>query len=135
MYRDNEQRDFARRLRNIPTGAEKQLWFFFRAGQLDWLDRPPPASVRPPRPLRRQRIRSQRESVRSEALAYMPSRRRWASGGIADDLDENPVSRKRRADSTALLTEKEKEKKKKEKGTGVKCDLRLPSGSVENVRC
>jgi very-short-patch-repair endonuclease len=35
MYRDSEQRDFARRLRNIPTGAEKQLWFFLRAAQID----------------------------------------------------------------------------------------------------
>jgi very-short-patch-repair endonuclease len=33
MYRDSEQRDFARRLRNQPTGAEKRLWFFLRAGQ------------------------------------------------------------------------------------------------------
>jgi very-short-patch-repair endonuclease len=35
MYCDDDQRDFARRLRNIPTGAEKQLWFFLRAAQLD----------------------------------------------------------------------------------------------------
>jgi very-short-patch-repair endonuclease len=35
MYRDRDQRDFARRLRNVPTGAEKELWRFLRAGQLD----------------------------------------------------------------------------------------------------
>jgi very-short-patch-repair endonuclease len=35
MYRDSEQRDFARGLRNQPTGAEKELWRFLRAGQLD----------------------------------------------------------------------------------------------------
>jgi very-short-patch-repair endonuclease len=33
MYRDSEQRDFARGLRNQPTGAEKELWRFLRAGQ------------------------------------------------------------------------------------------------------
>jgi very-short-patch-repair endonuclease len=31
MYRDQEQRDFARRLRNEPTEAEKRLWQFLRA--------------------------------------------------------------------------------------------------------
>ncbi len=35
MYRDSDQRDFARRLRNQPTGAEKRLWFHLRAGQVD----------------------------------------------------------------------------------------------------
>src|SRR5688572_8651374 len=34
MYRDEEQRDFARRLRNQPTEAEKSLWWFLRAGKL-----------------------------------------------------------------------------------------------------
>jgi very-short-patch-repair endonuclease len=34
MYRDHEQRDFARRLRNYPTDAEKRLWHFLRAGKL-----------------------------------------------------------------------------------------------------
>lgn len=34
MYRDQEQRHFARQLRNQPTGAEKQLWWFLRAGRL-----------------------------------------------------------------------------------------------------
>ena len=35
MYRDNDQRDFARRLRNEPTGAEKRLWHLLRANQLN----------------------------------------------------------------------------------------------------
>ncbi len=35
MYRDEDQRDFARRLRNEPIGAEKRLWFLLRAGQLN----------------------------------------------------------------------------------------------------
>jgi very-short-patch-repair endonuclease len=34
MYRDQEQRDFARELRNQPTDAEKRLWHFLRAGKL-----------------------------------------------------------------------------------------------------
>ena len=34
MYRNENQRDFARTLRNEPTNAEKQLWRFLRAGQL-----------------------------------------------------------------------------------------------------
>jgi len=34
MYRDEEQRDFARRLRNEPTEAEERLWHFLRAGKL-----------------------------------------------------------------------------------------------------
>jgi 5-methyltetrahydrofolate--homocysteine methyltransferase len=34
MYRDQDQRDFARALRNEPTSAEKRLWHFLRAGQL-----------------------------------------------------------------------------------------------------
>ena len=34
MYRDQEQRDFARQLRNNPTAAEARLWFFLRAGKL-----------------------------------------------------------------------------------------------------
>ncbi len=34
MYRDREQRDFARTLRNDPTGAEKRLWHFLRAQKL-----------------------------------------------------------------------------------------------------
>ena len=34
MYRDSDQRDFARRLRNQPTGAEKRLWYLLRARQL-----------------------------------------------------------------------------------------------------
>jgi very-short-patch-repair endonuclease len=34
MYRDEEQRDFARELRNQPTDAEKRLWHFLRAGKL-----------------------------------------------------------------------------------------------------
>ena len=35
MYRDSDQRDFARRLRNQPTGVEQRLWFHLRAGQLN----------------------------------------------------------------------------------------------------
>ena len=35
MYRDEDQRDFARRLRNEPSGAEQRLWFLLRAGQLN----------------------------------------------------------------------------------------------------
>ena len=34
MYRDQEQRDFARQLRNLPTDAEKRLWHFLRAEKL-----------------------------------------------------------------------------------------------------
>ena len=34
MYRDQEQRDFARELRNQLTDAEKRLWHFLRAGKL-----------------------------------------------------------------------------------------------------
>jgi very-short-patch-repair endonuclease len=34
MYRDQEQRDFARQLRNQPTQAENHLWQFLRAEQL-----------------------------------------------------------------------------------------------------
>jgi very-short-patch-repair endonuclease len=34
MYRDQEQRDFARALRNVATAAEKRLWYFLRAGKL-----------------------------------------------------------------------------------------------------
>ena len=34
MYRDQEQRDFARGLRNQPTEAEKRLWHFLRAEKL-----------------------------------------------------------------------------------------------------
>src|SRR4051812_17578325 len=34
MYRNKAQRDFARTLRNNPTGAEKHLWRFLRAQQL-----------------------------------------------------------------------------------------------------
>ena len=34
MYREQEQRDFARELRNQPTDAEKRLWHFLRAGKL-----------------------------------------------------------------------------------------------------
>jgi very-short-patch-repair endonuclease len=34
MYRDEEQREFARRLRHVPTGAEKRLWRLLRAEQL-----------------------------------------------------------------------------------------------------
>jgi very-short-patch-repair endonuclease len=34
MYRDQQQRDFARDLRNQPTDAEKRLWHFLRAGKL-----------------------------------------------------------------------------------------------------
>ena len=34
MYRDQEQRDFARQLRNRPTEAEKRLWYFLRAERL-----------------------------------------------------------------------------------------------------
>ena len=34
MYRDQEQRDFARQLRNSPTAPEKQLWYFLRAERL-----------------------------------------------------------------------------------------------------
>ncbi len=34
MYRDQEQRDFARTLRNEPTGAERRLLRLLRAGQL-----------------------------------------------------------------------------------------------------
>ncbi len=35
MYRDEEHRDFACRMHNVPTGAEKVLWRFLRAGQVD----------------------------------------------------------------------------------------------------
>jgi very-short-patch-repair endonuclease len=34
MYRDQEQRDFARRLRNEATTAEVRLWHFLKAGKL-----------------------------------------------------------------------------------------------------
>jgi very-short-patch-repair endonuclease len=34
MYRDNDQREFARALRNQPTDAEQRLWHFLRAQQL-----------------------------------------------------------------------------------------------------
>ena len=34
MYRDQQQRDFVRDLRNQPTDAEKRLWHFLRAGKL-----------------------------------------------------------------------------------------------------
>jgi very-short-patch-repair endonuclease len=34
MYRDHEQRDFARGLRNQPTDAERRLWHFLRAEKL-----------------------------------------------------------------------------------------------------
>ena len=34
MYRDQEQRDFARQLRNEATPAETRLWHFLRAGLL-----------------------------------------------------------------------------------------------------
>ena len=34
MYRDQEQRDFARGLRNQSTDAEKRLWHFLRAEKL-----------------------------------------------------------------------------------------------------
>jgi very-short-patch-repair endonuclease len=34
MYRNQEQRDFARQLRNGATPAEKRLWHFLRAGKL-----------------------------------------------------------------------------------------------------
>ncbi len=34
MYRDEEQRDFARRLRNESTEAEKSLWYFLRGNKL-----------------------------------------------------------------------------------------------------
>jgi 5-methyltetrahydrofolate--homocysteine methyltransferase len=34
MYRDENQREFARSLRNEPTGAEKHLWRFLRAQQI-----------------------------------------------------------------------------------------------------
>ena len=34
MYRDPEQRDFARELRNQATEAEKRLWWFSRAERL-----------------------------------------------------------------------------------------------------
>jgi very-short-patch-repair endonuclease len=34
MYRDKDQRDFARALRNQPTDAEKRLWHFLRAKKL-----------------------------------------------------------------------------------------------------
>lgn len=34
MYRDQEQREFARQLRNEPTAAEKRLWHFLRTGKL-----------------------------------------------------------------------------------------------------
>ena len=34
MYRDEEQRDFARRLRNEGTEAEKRLWYFLRGNKL-----------------------------------------------------------------------------------------------------
>ena len=34
MYRDKDQREFARALRNQPTDAEKRLWHFLRAQKL-----------------------------------------------------------------------------------------------------
>jgi len=34
MYRDKDQREFARSLRNQPTEAEKRLWHFLRAERL-----------------------------------------------------------------------------------------------------
>jgi very-short-patch-repair endonuclease len=34
MYHDQEQRDFARQLRNQSTNAENSLWHFLRAGKL-----------------------------------------------------------------------------------------------------
>ncbi len=34
MYRDNDQREFARALRNQPTEAERRLWHFLRAEKL-----------------------------------------------------------------------------------------------------
>ena len=34
MYRDQDQREFARRMRNEPTAAEKMLWQFLRGGKL-----------------------------------------------------------------------------------------------------
>lgn len=34
MYRDQEQRDFARQLRNQPTEPEKRLWWFLRAEKI-----------------------------------------------------------------------------------------------------
>jgi very-short-patch-repair endonuclease len=34
MYRDQNQRDFARTLRNESSSAENRLWHFLRAGQL-----------------------------------------------------------------------------------------------------
>ena len=34
MYRDEEQRDFARQLRNQSTDAEKTLWHFLRGNKL-----------------------------------------------------------------------------------------------------
>jgi very-short-patch-repair endonuclease len=34
MYRDQNQRDFVRTLRNEPTDAEKRLWHFLRAQKL-----------------------------------------------------------------------------------------------------
>jgi len=34
MYRNEEQHDFARRLRNEPTEAEERLWHFLRARKL-----------------------------------------------------------------------------------------------------
>ena len=34
MYRNQEQRNFARSLRNQPTDAEKRLWHFLRAQKL-----------------------------------------------------------------------------------------------------
>jgi very-short-patch-repair endonuclease len=34
MYRDHNQRQFARALRNQPTDAERRLWQFLRAQQL-----------------------------------------------------------------------------------------------------
>jgi very-short-patch-repair endonuclease len=34
MYRNQEQRDFARHLRNDATAAEKRWWHFLRAGKL-----------------------------------------------------------------------------------------------------
>jgi len=34
MYRDEEQRDFARQLRNESTEAEKSLWYFLRGNKL-----------------------------------------------------------------------------------------------------
>ena len=49
MYRDKEQRDFARPLRNEATSPEKRLWHFLRAQKLIGHKFPRQAAIGPVR--------------------------------------------------------------------------------------